>query len=767
MGIKKKLIWIVAGSGFLLFCLLVGIFYPMLLQQFRSIEEQAAEQSLNRLTELLINEQEQLLNFNLDWSSWDDTYAFVESGGRDESYIASNLGGESLDNGKLSFMMIVDEDEKVLFSQSQNEPEEPENGFEALAVTEKDVLEMFSRLIIGETSLYQYGDKSYMVSALPIQTTSTNDGSNGTMIMGREINDRYIEMLAESMQVPLQFQAAADESSTENNRNVTILENNLIQSKYRVSYANTNETALFTFKQPRTIYNQGAKTINWLLVSFTIGMILLTVLLIFLLNRAILKRIAFLSGNLNTIEQKGVFEDTVTVDGNDEITVLQKSANSLIHSLRSSHQEMYDLAYRDPVTNLYNRSYLLKELDNQTHQKQRFSLLFVDLDHFKKVNDTFGHQAGDEVLMETSRRMKECAPDGVTVIRMGGDEFVIIVPSFTEFSCEVLLQELEKPFLIDNHRVFISGSIGISEYPQDGTSYEQLLQSADIAMYEAKKQGKNSYRYYTEVENKAYYKEYVLHENDIRRAFTNQEFVVHYQPIVSGLDQTVKGVEALVRWQHPERGLLAPGKFLPMIEELRLMDELGMMVLESALKQMKEWNAERNIPLLLSVNVAKTQMKNKTFFSRLDAILKHVDLQRTPLQLEITEEMLSDHLKTTMDFAKELCKRDIRLALDDFGTGTSNLLYLKEIPINTLKLDRAFVKNLPFAPFDAALFASVHKLCMKLDIELVAEGAETEEQIHFLTKTYPSTIQGFWFSPALAPEDLTNYLMLQNDRKLV
>ncbi|RKD69447.1 diguanylate cyclase (GGDEF)-like protein [Sinobaca qinghaiensis] len=767
MGIKKRLIWIVAGSGFLLFFLLVVIFYPMLLQQFRSIEEQAARESMDRLAEQIQQEQEQLLNFNQDWSSWDDTLAFVERGGQDESYIESNLDGESLNNGNLSFMMIVDKNEEILFSQSQNEAGEAESGFEALALTETEVLDTFSRLIIGETNLYQYGDKAYMVSALPIQATSTNSGSNGTMIMGREINGSYIEMLADSMQVPLTFQVLAEEEADGNASRISSSDRNLVHSEYRLPYANTSNAASFVFEQPRTIYNQGAKTINLLLVSFTSGMILLTVLLIFLLNRSILKRIAFLSGNLNTIEQKGVFEDTVTVDGNDEITVLQKSANRLICSLRSSHQEMYDLAYRDPVTNLYNRYYLLKELSSQTNQKQPFSLLFIDLDHFKKVNDTFGHHAGDEVLRETSRRMNTCAPNGTTVIRMGGDEFVIIVPSFAEFPYEVLLQALTKPFLVDNHRVFISGSIGISTYPEDGTSYEQLLQSADIAMYEAKKQGKNSYRYYTDVENKAYYKEYVFHENDIRRAFANKEFVVHYQPIVNGIDLSVKGMEALVRWKHPERGLLAPGQFLPMIEELCLMDELGMMVLETSLKQMTLWNMGRKTPLLLSVNVAKTQMKNRTFFSRLDAILENIDLQHTPLQLEITEEMLSDHLKTTIDFAEELGKRDIKLALDDFGTGTSNLLYLKEIPINTLKLDQAFVRNLPFAPFDAALFASVHKLCMKLGIELVAEGAETEEQIYFLTKTYPSTIQGFWFSPALAPEDVTIYLAQENERRLI
>lgn len=769
MSIKAKLIWIVAGSGFLLFSLLVGIFYPMLLQQFRSIEEQGAQENINRLADHITNEQEQLLNFNRDWASWDDTYAFVESEGQDENYINSNLGGESLDNGNLSFMLIVDEETEVLFSQSQKELEGAESGFGALAIDEADVVDSFNRINIGETSLYEYGNSSYMISALPIEPTSTNNSSNGTMIMGREINSAYVETIAASIQAPLSFQAiGADERNTEEPAGrVSIADNNSIQSEYSIPYANSTGAASFIYAQPRTVYNQGLSTINTLLFSYTGGMVLLTILLIFLLHRFILKRIAVLSENLNTIEQKGVFADRVEVNGRDEISTLQQSTNSLIDTLQSSHSHMHELAYRDPVTNLYNRYYLLKELDKQMNKKEIFSLLFIDLDHFKKVNDTFGHKAGDEVLIETSRRMKELAPEGAAVIRMGGDEFAIIVPSFTAFPYELLLQSLEQPFFVEEHRVFISGSIGISEYPEDGTSYEELLQSADIAMYEAKKQGKSSCRYYKEVENKAYYKEYVLYENDIRRAFANREFVVHYQPIMNGADHTIKGMEALVRWQHPERGLLAPGKFLPMIEELRLMDELGMLVLETGLKHMAIWNKHRETPILLSVNVTKTQMKNRVFFSRLDAILKNVDLKRTPLQLEITEEMLSDHLKTTIDFSKELCRRDIKLALDDFGTGTSNLLYLKEIPIHTLKLDREFVKNLPFAPFDAALFSSIHKLCMKLGIELVAEGAETEEQVHFLSKTYPSMIQGFWFSPALAPEEITAYLKKGKYHKLI
>lgn len=769
MSLKKKLVWIVIGSGFLLFILLVSIFYPLMLKQFASIETQEAEAGLDRLAEQLTNEQNQLLNFNRDWSSWDDTYAFVESRGQDENYISSNLGGESLDNGNLSFMLIVDEETEVLFSQSQKELEGAESGFGALAIDEADVVDSFNRINIGETSLYEYGNSSYMISALPIEPTSTNNSSNGTMIMGREINSAYVETIAASIQAPLSFQAiGADERKTEEPAGrVSIADNNSIQSEYSIPYANSTGAASFVYAQPRTVYNQGLSTINTLLFSYTSGMVLMMLMLIFLLNRFILRRIAALSGNLNAIEQKGMFKDSVEVNGRDEITILQKSANSLINSLRSSHSDMYELAYRDQVTHLYNRSYLLKELDKQINQNEIFSLLFIDLDHFKKVNDTFGHKAGDEVLIETSRRMKELAPQGVTVIRMGGDEFVIIVPSFAIFPYELLLQALEQPFFIDEQRVFISGSIGISEYPEDGINYDQLLQAADIAMYEAKKQGKNSYRYYKEVENKAYYKEYVLHENDIRRAFANQEFIVHYQPIMNGADYTIRGMEALVRWQHPERGLLAPGEFLPMIEELRLMDELGMLVLETGLKQMAIWNKHRETPILLSVNVTKTQMKNRVFFSRLDAILKNVDLKRTPLQLEITEEMLSDHLKTTIDFSKELCRRDIKLALDDFGTGTSNLLYLKEIPIHTLKLDREFVKNLPFAPFDAALFSSIHKLCMKLGIELVAEGAETEEQVHFLSKTYPSMIQGFWFSPALAPEEITAYLKKGKYHKLI
>lgn len=430
---------------------------------------------------------------------------------------------------------------------------------------------------------------------------------------------------------------------------------------------------------------------------------------------------------------------------------------------RKKAEELVErMAYYDFVTDLPNRRYFkqkVKEAIEQTKSKDdSFALMFLDLDRFKNVNDTMGHAIGDKLLINIGERLKNIVREVDIVGRHGGDEFVILLPSIKVMEVEQIAKRitsgLKKPFFVNETEVFVSSSIGISLFPEDGEDYNALISNADTAMYHAKENQGNYYHFFTEdLHNKLVEK--TMLEGALRKAADENQFELHYQPQIDLKSGVLTGVEALIRWHHPTKGMISPGQFIPVAEESGLIIPIGKWVLETACLQAKKWQDIGLLPIQMSVNVSIQQFKQSFFVEQVKEVLKKTGLHPKYLNLEITESMTSNehNFQTTI---RQLRKTGVNVSIDDFGTGYSSLSYLSKFPITHLKIDQAFVQEL--SKSNRAIIKTIISLAKNLDISVIAEGVETEEQADFLKGLHCDEVQGYFYSKPLPIEQIEQYL---------
>lgn len=425
----------------------------------------------------------------------------------------------------------------------------------------------------------------------------------------------------------------------------------------------------------------------------------------------------------------------------------------------------------DALTGLPNRTLLEDRLKQAILYAQRYNRLvtvvFLDLDKFKLVNDSLGHSAGDELLKTVARRMLECVRRTDTVVRLGGDEFVIILfdqPSDLDGVMPALhkIQEgILRPIQLSGHTLHVTCSMGLATYPADGSDTDTLLSNADAAMYRAKELGRNSYQYYTsEMKSKVQGK--LAMQDGLRNALNHGEFLLLYQPQVDLQSGQIIGVEALIRWQHPELGMVSPIKFIPQAEETGLIVPIGDWVIHTACRQNKDWQDAGWPPITMSVNISARQFIERDLIDRVMHALQETGLDPMYLELELTESLIMQDLQQAIIKMKELQSMGIRLSIDDFGTGYSSLAALKSFPIARLKIDQSFVRDLPDNENDKAIATAVISLGHKLNLKVIAEGVETEEQQTFLRENGCDEIQGHFFSRAVSAEDIS--LLLRTPR---
>lgn len=428
-----------------------------------------------------------------------------------------------------------------------------------------------------------------------------------------------------------------------------------------------------------------------------------------------------------------------------------------ISERKASEQRIHRLAYYDALTHLPNRTLfqdrLHTALQSAERQKSWVVLMFLDLDRFKPINDSLGHAAGDRMLKEMATRLLGCVAEDDTVARMGGDEFTLLLqPRISRemalnraiHVAEQILASLVKPFVLEGREFFVTASIGIALSPQDGNELSQLMKNADTAMYHAKERGKNNFQFYQADMNASALERLEL-ESDLRHALDQNEFVLYYQPQFSGDGKRLTGAEALLRWRHPRRGLVPPGDFIPVLEELGLVVDVGDWVISEACRQLKTWHQNKVRVPKVSVNISARQFSDGQLGERIASILEDTGLPPACLELELTESILMREVNEAMHILDSLKNLGLSIAVDDFGTGYSSLNYLKQFPIDVLKIDRTFVDGLPEGEQDAQIARAIIAMAHSLNLAVIAEGVETHEQLEFLREHGCDEVQGYLF----------------------
>jgi diguanylate cyclase (GGDEF)-like protein len=430
-------------------------------------------------------------------------------------------------------------------------------------------------------------------------------------------------------------------------------------------------------------------------------------------------------------------------------------------------EELERQANYDGLTGLPNRHLLNDRLNQavfaQRHQRS-ISVVFIDLDHFKVINDSLGHNAGDEVLRHVAERLRLAVRDGDTVARIGGDEFVLILADQTKEdvifrAMNRIIGKVSEPITIGTREFNITCSAGISVHPQDGADVETLLQNADAAMYRAKAHGRNNFQFYTSEMN-ALANERLSMEHSLRRALERKEFLIYYQPRINLKTGEIDGVEALLRWQHPEYGLVLPGRFIPLAEETGLIVPIGEWVLRTACAQNRAWQESGLPPVAVSVNLSARQFWGGGLARMVSAALAETRSNPLHLELELTESMVMHDAETVIATLRELKALGVQLSVDDFGTGYSSLSYLKRLPVDALKIDGAFVRDIDAGgDSDSGILAkAIISLGHSLRLKVVAEGAETSEQVEFLRTQLCDEVQGYYFGRPMPADDFARLL---------
>lgn len=424
------------------------------------------------------------------------------------------------------------------------------------------------------------------------------------------------------------------------------------------------------------------------------------------------------------------------------------------------------MALHDALTGLPNRTLFEDRIDNAVaharREDTRVGVLMLDLDRFKHINDSLGHHIGDQLLEQFAMRLRTCLRESDTAARLGGDEFAVCLPDLTSVQAAELLAQrilavIEVPFQIEQHELNVGSSIGIACYPQDGTDHDTLLRAADTAMYDAKANGRGIYRFFTPELNEAAQLRHML-VNEVRHAHRRGEFVLHYQPQLSLTSHSISGVEALLRWHHPKHGIISPGLFIPLLEEMGMMPEVGEWVLRTACRQNVEWQAD-GLPLLrIAVNLSAQQFYRGEIVETVRGALAESGLDPQWLELELTESLTLDESEDNLKIMGQLKDLGVSLTLDDFGTGWSSLSYLRRFPLDRIKIDRSFMRDVTTHENAAAVVHSILNLAQSLGLSCVAEGVETHDQLRYLEEQLCTEIQGFLFSHPLPAEEMPTLL---------
>ncbi len=501
---------------------------------------------------------------------------------------------------------------------------------------------------------------------------------------------------------------------------------------------------------------------------------LIVLILLLMTRRFILTPLNAIITTIGNTDKGGIPIQMVPDGGPREVRTLARSINTMITSIRESRLDLQaqkdtldHMAHHDALTGLANRTLFNDRLNHAimqaVRQNSKVAVLFVDLDHFKTINDSLGHNTGDKVLNIITNRLTRCLRAEDTLARQGGDEFTILLEGLEDSDqaasvAAKILQAIGRPLQVEQTELYISCSIGISLFPDHGQTANELLMQADSAMYQAKSEGRNDYQYFN-IELTQQALERLSLEAQLRTGLLNGELIPFYQPQIDAANGTIIGFEALARWQHPEHGMISPARFIPLAESTGLIHQLDLAIIRQAMTQFASWHHQGFNPGVLSVNLTVRHFQHQTFVETLQQLIEETGFRAEWLEIEVTESQLMTKPEAAINVLQQIHQAGIRIALDDFGTGYSSLSYLKRLPITKLKIDQSFVRELPHDEEDISITCAVIALAESLGLEIIAEGAETGEQVDFLLDHGCRQIQGYFYSRPLPGRKAERFIL--------
>lgn len=778
-----------------------------LLQSFLELEKDRTNENLSRVDQALDQINYSLYTYTSDWSHWNDLYDFIL--GKKPAFVPDNLNMTAFVNSHVNLLTYWNTQGKLVVGSAINTqkqifvPFPP--GLEkyiypgSSLLKRKDVNSDLRGYVLVSTGIY-------LVASSSVTDGDKILPPVGVSIFGRELDTDLVNKIADTTKVKLELflpdnlvknkelqNIFNDISKNQDGHYIHPLNEKYISGYSIIRDVNNQPIGMFRMTTSRSIYLTGFEAINYYLVTFVLLGLISSLLMLGLLRILIIKRLERLDDEVADIGAKQAITQRVHAEGKDELSSVATEINHLLDIIQSSHDELEHrveertkelqktnvqleqeiterkeverelvvhkehlirLAHYDALTSLPNRVFfneiLNKAIKHAAEHNKLLAVLFIDLDRFKTINDALGHSLGDAVLKEMALRFSSVLRASDVLARLGGDEFIVLLNDIAEAKlagpiAEKILKTCTIPIKLDTHEFYVGTSVGISIYPSDGESLEDLQRNADIAMYKAKHSGGGVYLYYTnEMDTLAH--EHIKLETALRKAIEDKEFVLHFQPQLNLKTGKILRVEALIRWDSPKYGLIPPMKFIPLAEETGLILPIGEWAIHEACRINKKWLDDGYEAISIAVNISPKQFRHQDIAKIVEDSLADSNLDPSQLEIEITETAVTDNVEIAINKLNTLKSMGITISVDDFGTGYTSINYLRQFPVSILKIDQTFIKGLPQNQNDIAIATAVIALGHNLGLEIIAEGVETAEQLQFLLEHDCDYVQGYYLS---------------------
>lgn len=775
MRLHKKIFIIFSTITILMLSIVYIIIDTMFIDRFEAIEENMTKNQARQATNALVQDLIQLRTINQDYAGWDTLYDFIKD--KDPNYIKKNLSNEIFETNEWNAFVLVDITGRIVYKK----------GFDLVNNKEVIVSPSLLKQLNVPSPLFHFGNPKQsitgisslpegymMISAHPVVTSQYSGSIRGWLILGRYIDFIKINQLSEQTRLPIQMDQFIDRNIPGNREYIQLSSTNDAViwaenkdhdyiSGYSLLY-DIYQNPAFTLRvdRSRSIYRQVDSSIKYFMAMILLIGCVYFIATWFFMNKFIFNRLQTLMTSVSEIGKNKDLSTRVCILLKDEFSTLESEFNIMLDALQESQNRIIHQSQHDDLTNLPNRACFYSQakqlLIQAKHKNEMAAVLFFDIDKFKGINDSFGHEVGDYVLQAVTERLKDNISSSNIISRIGGDEFIIFLSNIkgmedAEDTTRKIIQSIREPFFINDKQIFVTSSIGISLYPYHGIDVETLINNADIAMYRVKKEMKNSFKFYTsDMRNR-------VSIDMLRSAMENNELQLYYQPKVNLDIEAIEGMETLLRWQNPKYGMISPMEFIPLAEETRLIIPMGKWVLQRACVQNKKWQDAGYPFMRVAVNISSIQFMQPDFIPMVKEILEKTKLDGTYLELEITESVALTKEEEVIDKLLILKNMGIHISIDDFGTGYSSLSYLERLPVDSLKIDREFIKNIGN---DSTIVKMIIGMAQSLELSVVAEGVETSSQLEYLKKFGCKSMQGYLFSKPLPVDKFEEFLSKEN-----